>query len=122
MQCHHEDTSLSAFLNARGAPPPLALARRLPPSLKLRRTAVALAEAGRASLGPQALPEPRAPNPRQMSCTMAFLVLLAAAARARVVPADLGFVSSDLLDRVVAARSRGTRRFGDCAGRDRAKR
>src|SRR5262245_25395019 len=57
-------------LSARGAPPPLALARRLPPSLKLRRTAVALAEAGRASpfgrltatlsgvegsLGPQAL-------------------------------------------------------------------
>jgi hypothetical protein len=39
---------------------PLALARRLPPSLKLRRTAVALAEAGRASLGPQALP--RAPD------------------------------------------------------------
>jgi hypothetical protein len=31
------------------------LARRLPPSVKLRRTAVALAEAGRASLGPQAL-------------------------------------------------------------------
>src|SRR5207249_3354650 len=32
------------------AVPPRDLARRLPPSLKVRRTAVALAEAGRASL------------------------------------------------------------------------
>jgi hypothetical protein len=43
---------LTIKLPARGAPPPRALARRLPPSLRLRRTAVALAEAGPASLGP----------------------------------------------------------------------
>ena len=51
---------LTGILNARGAPPPLALTRRLPPSPRLRRTAVALAEAGRASLGPQALVPPSA--------------------------------------------------------------
>ncbi|HZB25111.1 MAG TPA: hypothetical protein VE379_03185, partial [Vicinamibacterales bacterium] len=50
-----ETRPASASINARGAPPPRALARGLPPSRKLRRTAVALAEAGRASLGPQAL-------------------------------------------------------------------
>src|SRR5438034_6503222 len=46
-------SSVIVSQRSRGATP-LALARRLPPSLKLRRTAVALAEAGRASLGPQA--------------------------------------------------------------------
>src|SRR4029450_10975364 len=46
---------------------------------------------------------------------MALFVFLAAAAGTRVVAADLGLVAAHLLDRIVAARARGTRRFGDGA-------
>src|SRR4051794_26253030 len=40
---------------------------------------------------------------------MALLVLLAAAARTRIVAADFGFVALDLLDHVVAAGARRAR-------------
>ena len=48
---------------------------------------------------------------RTRSRPMALLVLLPAAARARVVAADLGLVAAHLLDDVVAAGAGGARRF-----------
>ena len=55
------------------------------------------------------------------SCPVALLVFLPAAARARVVTADFGFVPAHLLDDVVAAGAGRTRRFrrGNRAGRCR---
>src|SRR5687767_1442277 len=67
--------SMRTFLNARGAPPPLALARRLraslgPQALLNARGApppLALARRLRASLGPQALLNARGAPPRSRS-------------------------------------------------------
>src|SRR5919112_1366809 len=73
---------------------------------KKRPTSVGLVS----SVGRNATREPRVAGRERRSCSMAFLVFLAAPAGARVVTSRLRHVVLALLDHVVTAGTSGTRR------------